>query len=501
MMHGKQAIFAFGAATLAGLPAQAEVTPQEVWAKWQDFSAYTGQAMQAGSTEMSGDTLVLENVTTEFGGVDSEIVSSRDWVRMRDLGDGTVEITMAPAQRIVGTVTPEEGETAAIDMTVLYDGARIVASGTPERLVQEFSLDRLTLADGDIAVEDEDADFSIDFTATTVAGRYIMEETGAEAMAATGNSTLGALEMEMTGTDPESGADFTARFDMSDVAADFSGNLLNIGLAANPFASGAAFSVDMTSGASSSVFEAVEDGDTTRFESRSSGGGFGVALSPDALRYTLDSRGIDYTLSSSELPFPELSASIAETGFDLNLPLSPSEEPRDFNLLVKLRDLVIDDRLWGMIDPAGNLEHSPATLLVDLSGKVQVLMDMLARAEDLEDLDKAPGELRAISLNDLELALGGARLTGSGSFTFDPEKAEVLDGIRQPAGAIDLRLVGGNALLDALSKMGIVGDSQVMNARMMLAMFAVPGDGEDTLTSTIEMTEEGKILANGNPLN
>jgi hypothetical protein len=36
-----------------------------------------------------------------------------------------------------------------------------------------------------------------------------------------------------------------------------------------------------------------------------------------------------------------------------------------------------------------------------------------------------------------------------------------------------------------------------MGARMMMGLFAQPGEGEDTLISTIEMKEDGSVLANG----
>ena len=64
-------------------------------------------------------------------------------------------------------------------------------------------------------------------------------------------------------------------------------------------------------------------------------------------------------------------------------------------------------------------------------------------------------------------------------------------------GALDLSLVGGVALLDKLVAMGLVPQDQAMGARMMMGLFTVPGEGEDSLTSRIEFTEEGGILANG----
>lgn len=39
-----------------------------------------------------------------------------------------------------------------------------------------------------------------------------------------------------------------------------------------------------------------------------------------------------------------------------------------------------------------------------------------------------------------------------------------------------------------------------MGARMMMGMFGTPGEGEDVITSTIEVTEDGQVLANGQRL-
>ena len=66
-----------------------------------------------------------------------------------------------------------------------------------------------------------------------------------------------------------------------------------------------------------------------------------------------------------------------------------------------------------------------------------------------------------------------------------------------PSGTLNLMLTGGNALLDTLVNMGLVPEDQAMGARMMLGMFARPGDGPDTLVSTIQVNEDGSVLANG----
>ena len=92
----------------------------------------------------------------------------------------------------------------------------------------------------------------------------------------------------------------------------------------------------------------------------------------------------------------------------------------------------------------------------------------------------------------IQLSLAGAELTGDGEFTFNNEM-----GFPLPSGVANVMLTGGNTLMDTLGGMGLLPQEQAMGARMMMGMFARPGDGPDTLVSTIEMKEDGSILANG----
>jgi len=51
--------------------------------------------------------------------------------------------------------------------------------------------------------------------------------------------------------------------------------------------------------------------------------------------------------------------------------------------------------------------------------------------------------------------------------------------------------------MDKLVQMGLLPQEQAMGARMMMGLFARPGEGPDSLTSTLEINAEGHILANG----
>ena len=134
------------------------------------------------------------------------------------------------------------------------------------------------------------------------------------------------------------------------------------------------------------------------------------------------------------------------------------------------------EQLWGIFDPGAILPRDPATIVVDLTGKVRVLADLMDPAI-AETLDQAPGELNALTINDLKVSAVGADLTGTGDFTFDNSDLESFGGMPAPAGKASLQLVGANGLIDKLIQMGLVSDQDATGARMMMGMVAVPGDG------------------------
>ena len=145
-----------------------------------------------------------------------------------------------------------------------------------------------------------------------------------------------------------------------------------------------------------------------------------------------------------------------------------------------------------MIDPGEQLPRDPATLIIDLGGQATLTEDIFDPAYADGPFEGPPGELNGLKVNELKLSLAGAELTGDGDFTFKTEF-----GIPMPIGIANLMLTGGNGLLDTLVAMGLVPQEQATGARLMTGLFARPGDGPDSLVSTIEMKEDGAILANG----
>jgi hypothetical protein len=219
------------------------------------------------------------------------------------------------------------------------------------------------------------------------------------------------------------------------------------------------------------------------------------AVNASRMQYEASTTGLDVTVSGSEIPFPEVNVTLGEFAMGFLFPLAASAEPTDFSILARVVDLGITDDIWGMFDPMGVLPRNPATLIVDAVGKVRLLMD--ASDPQFGMASEPPAELHAFDITELKLAAIGAEVTGSGAFTFDNTDLQTFDGLPRPLGALDLRIVGANTLIDKLVAMGMLPDDQAMGARMMLGLFARPADGEDTLTSKIEVTPEGAVLANG----
>ena len=99
-----------------------------------------------------------------------------------------------------------------------------------------------------------------------------------------------------------------------------------------------------------------------------------------------------------------------------------------------------------------------------------------------------------VSINDVTLKAVGAEAHLKGELNA-PEGGDMMAG---PVGQIDGQFTGVNALLDSLGALGLIPEDQMMGARMMLAMFAKPVEGDpNKLETKLEFREGGSIFANG----
>jgi hypothetical protein len=108
-----------------------------------------------------------------------------------------------------------------------------------------------------------------------------------------------------------------------------------------------------------------------------------------------------------------------------------------------------------------------------------------------------PGMNPSPADKEVNVAIAGAELNGTGAFTFDNADLVTWGGMPAPEGTVDISLDGANGLMDKLVAMGLLPQDQVMGARMMMGMFARPGAGPDSLVSQIEVRRDGSVFANG----
>ena len=485
--------------------ALADLTPAEVWGDWRDYMQGMGYTITA-TEAADGDDLNISDVTLSFDAADGSggVEIFIDEMALLQNRDGSVEIVLPGNIPIIASGIDNEfdGE-VAMTLEFTQAGHSMIASGSPDEMIYDFSAAAIGLSlvemttDGE-TLDPSQAQFSIlgvnldTSTLMTVGDVRGYEQTG----------TLEAITYDMTFVDPaDPNAGGTIKGQARDLAVE-GGGIIPMDLepgtdAAAMMRAGFDVAGAISYGSGSSVFD-IKDPENGSFEmiTSSEGGGLGVAMGLEGLAYDVSQLGLKVAINAEQMPFP-IELNMAESGFDLALPVAKSDDPQDFALGITLGGFTMSDIIWGMFDPAGQLPRDPADILLDVTGKVKLLVDWMDPAQAEQMAFGPPGELEAVSLNNLVVDAAGARLEGDGAVTFDGSAPPMVPGLGSPVGAVNFALAGGNGLLDKLVAMGLLPQDQAMGARMMMGLFAVPGDGPDTLKSTIEFTQDGQILANG----
>lgn len=486
---------------LSGFAAYADVTPEEVWENWKATSMASGTEITVESEARDGDTLVITGVgmaATADPSVTSE--GKIDEIRLMDLGDGTVEITMSDSYTMTVTTPAMDGIEPPVAQTITISvnapGAVTIASGTPEALSYEFSVPTMTLSL--VTAADAVDPVNVELSAVNTAGSYLVE--GVDPMTVSGGFGADSLSLAVKAKGDAGTTDLDMTAAVGAIETSFDATILDeetMKDMAAAMAAGFGFHFDTAYGATSFTVNVVEAGSPTMIAGGVDSGSVAFGIDADLLDYQTSSKGLNLTISSAEIPFPEVKLGLGEGGFGLTMPTGPSDAPADFSFLAKLVDLSISDEIWGMLDPAGALPHDPATVILDGKGTAQLKTSLFD--ESVMGSDAPPGDLLSFDLTQLLVKLAGAELTGSGAFTFDNTDLTTFQGMPAPTGMIDLKVSGVNKLIDTLISMGLLTEDDAMGGRMMLSMFANPGDGEDVFTSVLEFKDKG-FYANGQRL-
>lgn len=490
------------------LPASAafaDLTGPQVWSDWQSYLESTGYTVTS-SQVIDGDTLTVSDLNMELalgeGPSDGIVRVEMERLRFVEQGDGSVVIELPDTYAMSVTMSPDMGENVDARLTLDQTDPVMTATGDADNVTYDYTSPSVSMTLTSLAVDGMPigSDIAqIELTMTDLA--YVTRTTAGELRSIEQAIDMAKLDYDIRFADPEGegafklvgamqGLVFDGNADLPmDADQQDTNDMLNKGFAFRGGFTSAGSAYDLS-------FSSPDGSGTAN--SMSEGGAFNMAISTAGLVYDVSQKNVDMNLLFTEFPLP-MSFSAAELGTSIMMPLQKSPDAQEFGLGVTLGDLTMSDMIWGLFDPAGQLPRDPMSLVVDLTGQAKVLFDFLdpAQAAILETTGAAPGELTALTLNVLELNAAGASLTGEGDFTFDNSDMVTFDGLPRPTGVLDLMLQGGNGLLDTLVGMGLVPEDDAMGARMMMGMFSVPGDAPDTLTSRIEVTPEGQVLANG----
>ena len=487
---------------LAPLPVAA-LTPDEAWQAMQD-AAGEGVTITAASESSAGGTLTVEGIEIRFEDSSTEDVTTTtvalvDRMTFADAGGGAVGIGLPEGIPVTVTTTTPDGD-GGVSFDVTQTGLVLTASGTPDAIAYDYAADTLSLVLGEIVSpppedgeEAQEFDLTGEMTLTAVSGQTTGEE-GAGSFAAD------LLSLDVSGSEAETPGSFALTASAENVTSDSTGG---VGIFAGPEAMVALLESDetLTSSLGYGPFtyeitvEDPESGDM-RITGGADRSGVTATLGDGGIDYTGGTEGGRFALSGSAIPLPEVTAEMERSEWAFRMPLAETEAAQPFGLTLGFDGLTIGEGVWSMFDPAGQLSRDPASLKLALSGLGRWDVNIFAPDADAQITGGTPGEVESLSIDEIALDLLGVVLDGSGAFTF----ATGADGVPVPEGSISLTLTGAEDLIDTLVQMGVVPEDQATGARMMLGLFATPGDEPDTLTSDIEFGADGSITANGQRL-
>ena len=476
----------------------ADVTASEVWQNWQRVGGDYGQSFANEGESMAGDTLTVSGITITMDMPELAIMADVGDVGFRELGDGTVAIEIPDNYPMRFTINGEGGENVDLTLNVSQPEMSMIASGSASDMSYVYSAPRAEMSVTELVVDGEPIEATISLSMQALAGVYASKSLGG---LLSSDVTIGALALLADIPDPEGGETdiFGMSMSMENIRSEASGSIPIFGGTENLSAMlerGLSQSSLLSYGPVQFSVSGNDGFETFGLDGSIAEGSIDTTIGGTGMTYTGTSNDVRVSVSGSSIPFPAVGFAIAESNGSLSVPLVPTEDAQDFSLVSSITGFAIDDIIWSMFDPGGQLPHDPADISFDLSGKGNWLID-ITNPEAMAELEMAPvmpGAVETIALNALRLSALGTELTGSGAFAFGDMSggAPVM-----PTGTADFKLTGANGLIDTLVGMGLVPEDQAMGARMMLGLFARPGEGADTLESTIEIKEDGSVLANG----
>ncbi|MDF1671020.1 MAG: DUF2125 domain-containing protein [Roseovarius sp.] len=490
---------------MTGSAAFADVSSQEVWDDWKNYMTDFGYTVEGDETASSGAVVIKDlSMSMELPDGAGSFAMTMPELSFTDNGDGTVAVAIPPVMPLMIAMNSPDAEN--VEMTIEYTtaGFNMAVSGDAANMMYDYAADDVSVALSNMKVDGEAIDLGTAMMSMAdVAGKTSMKVGNLRSTEQ--SMTSGAVTYTLDVTNPDDDSRIVMKGQFAGMGFDGKGSFPTVMDASDMAAmlkAGFGFDGGFSYTGGSSSFSFTDAGTEMQGASSSDSGDLLVAMDENQLMYEGKAANMKMQVAGGEIPFP-VELAMAQSGFKLKMPVSKSDTEQDFAFGITMGDFTMSDMIWGIFDPTSQLPRDPATIAMDLSGKAKLFFDIMdpTQMESIENGEMMPGEVNAVTLNSMTVRAAGAELTGSGDFTFNNADLQTFSGMPAPDGAVDLKLTGGNGLLDKLVAMGRLPEKQAMGARMMMGLFGVPGEGEDSLTSKIEVKPDGQVLANGQRVN
>ncbi|MFO6465320.1 DUF2125 domain-containing protein [Jannaschia sp. KMU-145] len=469
--------------------AWADLSAEAVWADWQALYERFGGQLTATSESYEGGVLTLEGVQLGSDLAGAEMTSSGVGpIRLIEQSDGSLTVEI-PERIPFETTTTVDDETITQSGEMTLAGTDLVIREAGAGRTYDMTADAFTYV-FDVPETENQEETAVSMTMRDIASTYTSGQ-GGSATSFVQDLTASGMAV-IIGVEGEDSMDVT--YEMTGITSSFAGDygegtvepgasLSDLGLTYGGALAhtGSTLSVAGTGGSG-----------PLQIDGTSEAGSIDIDLTAEKLGYTVTSTGGQVTAQVPQFPLP-IAISMDELRSGFAMPIGAGPEERPFGLDIAMMNLVVDDALWSLFDPTGQLPRDPATLIVDVDGSAVMTADIFGDPEAMAALGGPPGELKSATIDEIRLTVAGAELRADGAVTFptpDPS---------QPVGTVNLALDGGNALLDALVALGFVPAQNAGFIRGMAGAVARPV-GDDQLESKIEFTPGGGISANGMPL-
>jgi|GEM_PF-2621214 len=423
---------------------------------------------------------------------DAGFVIETGFVKLTPSGDVPGDVTATFAEALtISAVHPDDD--LSVDINVANDGLAITtnyllgASGSPTVRVVANSLavtggdpDHPVLKNLDIRPEGLEIDFAFD-----------EESRNADASLA-----MTALAMEYDIADPLADYSMKTSVDSGTQSMTFTATGLPEE-GGDPMAflmGGGSFDLRIEGGGSTTFIDSTSPELPAKITGKTESGTAQISYNEDGFVYLVEFGAVDYDVEPNPqfLPLPPMQASLSSGSMEIISPVLPTGSAKPVNIGLALKDLVLSDNIWSMIDPGASIPRDAATLEIDIEAIAELIQPIFM----MESADNPMEVVRVdeVNINKVFLNAAGAEVTAEGSMTVDNSGP-----FPMPNGGVDISVGGVQGLAQKLVDLGLIDQMQVGMAMGMMMAFALPGEETDTFTSKIEF-KEGGIFANGQPI-